>query len=141
MTLYGSATKVVKVLEISITATATTIGTMVLSVIKRSAVDTGGTSAAATAISYDANDAAATATALTYTVNPAGLGTAIGSVHTEKVAFTLVGGYTRYLINFCDTPSKAPTLRGTSSGLAINFNGGAVPAGGNLALSIRWTEE
>jgi hypothetical protein len=37
--------------------------------------------------------------------------------------------------------SKALVLRGTSEGIAINWNGAAVPSGTSLTIEIEWVED
>jgi hypothetical protein len=49
-TIYGSATKTIKILRIGISATQTTGGAVNIQLIKRSTANTGGTSASSTAV-------------------------------------------------------------------------------------------
>src|SRR5215472_10898373 len=84
-TITGSASKVIRVLRMTISGTiATTAVNFDVSVIKRSTADSGGTPAAATVTPYDANDAAGTATVNSYTGVGPTAGTTVGTVAARK---------------------------------------------------------
>jgi hypothetical protein len=140
--ITGSASKTVRILRITITASQTTAGQFTVSLIKRSADDTGGTSAAATAVPYDSNNAAGTAVVRSYTVNPTGVGTAVGTVRTEKMFIPATTSVipTEVVWDFSPPYKQAVTLRGAAQVLAINL-GGATLTGGSLCVSVEWTEE
>jgi len=141
-TIYGSASTSVRIRRVEVSGVATTAGGMQVSLIKRSAVNTGGTSGAVTAVSHDSADSAATGTCLSYTANPAGLGTSVGAVRTFNVAMPLIANAVGPIgqIFGPDRGDKTIVLTGTTQGLAVNLNGGTVPAGGALLVSIEWTE-
>jgi hypothetical protein len=142
-TFYGSASKIIRVLKICVSATQTTAGDISVILISRSAVNTGGTSAAVTAVSYDTNNAAATATPLSYTANPTALGATVGNVRATKIFAPPAAATTEGSIlvwNFCDVPGQAFVLRAAAQGLAINLAGVTV-TGGSFNISIDWTEE
>ena len=70
ITLCGSATKIVRVVRIQASADSTAASVIDFYVFKRSAVNTGGTSAAVTSVPHDSKDSAATAIVLKYSANP-----------------------------------------------------------------------
>lgn len=82
--ITGSATKIVKITRMFLSSVQTTAGINGWQIVKRSTANTGGTSAAVTALRADANDAAQTATVLQYTANPTA-GTLIGNVWSSLI--------------------------------------------------------
>lgn len=141
-TITGSATKTVRVLRLAYSAQQTTAGVDNILVIKRSTANTGGTSASATRVPHDSNDAAATATVLNYTANPT-LGTAVGTVRAARMFIPTAGTDIStfvYEYDFGALPEKAIVLRGTGEVLAINLNGATI-SGGTWTCFVEWTEE
>ena len=142
LTIAGSSTKTIKITKIVIGGVAGTAGQLNPLLVRRSAADTGGTSTAPTAMKRDTNDAAATAALALYTVNPAGLGTAVGTLDTCRLALNLSTTAPDVCqFNFGTNNDKEIVLRGTTDILAINFAGATVPASGLLDIDIEWTEE
>ena len=145
----GSATKVIRILDIRINGTATALTIADFFLIKRSTANSAGTFVASTLIPNDANDAAATATVGHYTANPT-TGTAVGNVSRAKITLPIATSpisdisqnllpSAGYGVGFT---SKPITLRGTAQQLAINFNGVALPAGSaSWYCSVTWTED
>jgi len=146
-TIFGSASKTIYVTGVSITTTQTTAGINRIYLIKRSAVNTGGTSAAPTIVPYDSNSAAATATVLSYTVNPAGLGASVGNIAVQNVnspiLSTGIATLQQDMYGRCVSFELATPiiLRGVAQGLCLNFNGAALPAGLSVIANFVWTEE
>jgi hypothetical protein len=149
MTITGSATKVVRVTKVVITATQTTQSVVETLLIKRSAANTGGTSTTATAVSHDSLDGAATATVRGYTANPTTLGAAVGTIvsRREWVGGAAPGGNLSPVENSfgvvmyeAGRPCKEIILRGAAQVLAVNLNAVTV-AGGLYGMHIEWTEE
>jgi hypothetical protein len=142
-TITGSASKTIRVLRLGFSAQVTTAGVVNVLVVKRSAANTGGTSASATAVSHDSSDGAATATVLNYTANPTGLGAAVGTVRAARIFFPTSGTDVSDFVNefdFGNGPDKAIVLRGTTQVLAINLNAATV-TGGTWTCYVEWTEE
>lgn len=142
LTLTGSATKVIRVTKIYISFTATTAISVPVSLIRRSAANTGGTSAVQAAVTHDTNNPVATAVVATYTANPTVLGAAVGTVlESGKIPAPLTGGAVQVTVfEFGTNSNQAIVLRGTSQVLAFNLNGTTV-AGGNIAIAVQWVEE
>jgi hypothetical protein len=141
--LQGSATKTVRVLhaEVSGSTTSGSGALAVVSLIKRSAANTGGTSTAITIASHDSTNAATTAASVFYTVNPTVLGAAVGTIRSQRADFTAAGAVgTTFAYDFGITPGQAIVLRGTSQFLVINFNATTV-TGGNMDICFDFTEE
>lgn len=140
ITIYGSATKTVNILNIWVTGVQTTAGQVQVLLIKRSTANTGGTSAALVKVPYDSNDAAATATVLAYSANPTTLGTIIGNIRGDRLflpgaaSTSDAQGLTWSFVN-----GKQMTLRGVAQGICINL-GGVTIAGGSINVTIEWQE-
>lgn len=153
VTIYGSATKTIRVLSMQIGTVNTAAGSQIFHLIKRSAVNTTGTFVAGTAVPHDSTNGAATATVGHYTANPGGLGAAVGTLNIKKVASTVVtptsfaGVREESQVEMLPKAAEGHflhqpvTLIGVAQGLAINFNGVALVAGQIHTWSITWTEE
>lgn len=142
-TITGSASKTIRILRVAFSAQETTAGVANVLLIKRSAANTGGTSAAATAVPHDSNDVTASATVLSYTANPSALGAAVGTVRAARVFIPTTGTDVADFINewdFGTNSEKAIVLRGTAQVLAINLNATTV-TGGTWTCYVEWTEE
>lgn len=147
--LNGSASKVIRVMRIVVSAltTAATGATLDLVLAVRSAADTAGTTVtAATIVPFDSADAAASATITGYSANPT-TGTLVGNVYVTKFQQAL-GTPTAtdfptnvpFMAQWGMTDSKPIVLRGAAQGLAINFNGSSFGAGASVDVVVEWTE-
>lgn len=142
-TISGSATKTIRITELAVSGTENSNGIHDVQVIKRSAANTGGTSATVTAVPHDSNSAAATNTVLSYTANPTALGTAVGTIATRKLgvsATNLAGPSDYWNLEFGERPSQAIVLRGTAQLLCVNLNGVTINSG-SYDIFVEWTEE
>jgi hypothetical protein len=158
VTIYGSATKIVKVLAFIITTTNTAAGSQIFHLLRRNTIDTGGTFFPGTGVSFDSLD---TATAIVghYTANPAVTGGLLGCMNTIRVAspVALPATFAGIVQNagFDLIPKlgfslirKPITLSGVNQGLAISFTaaplyttGAALVGGQNHTYTVVWTEE
>jgi len=143
--ILGSSSKTVKILRVVLTSNynSTAAARQFFSLIKRSATNTGGTSAACTIVPMDSGDAAASCSAKTYSANPSGLGTSVGSV--VSCSFTSAGftaSQERSFVLFDAHLAGEPiTLRGTSEQLVVNLNAVRASATENMAFQIIFSEE
>ena len=141
LTIIGSASKTVRVVRLSMTATATAATVQSVQIIKRSAADTGGTPTTATAVSHDTNSAAAGAVVKTY-AGVATVGAAVGPMRSV-----------RYLLGTASVPAvtvvwtfgtendQTVVLRGVAQTLAIFLPGAPTIVGNAFDFDITWTEE
>jgi hypothetical protein len=136
-TIAGSATKIIRVTRITLTASQTTAAQRDLVLLRRSTANTAGTSSNPAKVSYDSTNSAATITS--YTANPT-LGTLVGNIRTRKVYIgTATGNSDEAVFDFGTRPSQAVVLRGANEMLCLNLNG--VTSSGNLIdINIEWTE-
>jgi hypothetical protein len=139
--LTGSATKTIRIKRIIVSGVATTAGTMDVVLIKRTAVNTGGTATNPSIMQFDTFlDALPTAVVSQYSVNPTALGAGV-VIANSKLNMGVAGAASNVVIDFASRNDKALILRGVAQGLAINLNGAAVPAGGTIGYSIQWEED
>lgn len=124
--IIGSATKTIRVHKVRASGT-TTSGTAIklnFQLIKRSTVNTGGTSVADTPTAHDSTNAAATATAKHYTANPTALGTSVGLVRAEQASVSVSGQLIEWTFN--ETSVQALYLRGVAENLCVNLGGASI---------------
>lgn len=138
--LSGSATKTIRVKNITVSGFATTAGSMDVSIVKRTAANTGGTATNPTIGLFDSGDGTASATISQYSANPTALGAGV-SIDNKKLNLGLAGAAGNVNFEYCNRNDKPIILRGAAQSLAINLNGQAVPAGGALSYSIEWEED
>lgn len=150
-TMYGSATKTIKILYLGVLWKTGTSNFWYL--IKRSTTNTGGTSTSTTPTKLDSNNPAATATILNYTANPSSLGTSQGVIVQAGMYPFATAQSNTYLsaqnvavpaiFNASQQMGGQPIiLRGTSEGIALNLNGVAGGIGGQqMAAYCVWIEE
>jgi len=141
--ICGSATKTVVLRSLQISGTATSVGTLVLNIIKTSSAPTGGTSISITPTAFDTNSSAATATATAYTAAPTA-GMAIGTVGAFAQIFPAptTGGGANQIPGPIVVPqgSQPIILRGTSQCAELQTSSSAL-TGASLSVSLVWTEE
>jgi hypothetical protein len=142
LTITGSATKTIIVTFAGCSATSAAGGTMDFSLVKRTTLDTTGTSTTPATTKFDELSPAPTAVLKAYSVNPGALGTSVGIIASQKLGFVpLASAGTPITWSMTDYPYTFPvTLRGINQTLAINGNGGAVPGTPSLNCSLNWIE-
>lgn len=140
--IVGSGTKTVNVRRIRLMGTQTTAGIVRVLLNKRSADNTGGTSANPTKVPWDSADAAATAIVRSYTVNPAALGTLVGAIDDAKILVPTTTGVLSQPVmewDFVGMFGRPLTLRGTAEILALNLNSTTI-TGNSWAIFVEWSE-
>lgn len=133
----GNATNTVILTKVTVTCTQTTAGILNVELLKRSAADTGGTSAAMTAVPDDSNYAAAVSAPLSYTGTGPSVGAAVGDLDNAQVGCMAAATASANDI-YVFKPAKPIVLRGTAQQVAVNL-GGAV-TGGNITVTFDWLE-
>lgn len=139
--VQGSATKTIEIKRIILSASGAAGANPTISLIKRSAANTGGTSTTPTFTPFDSTSAAATAVCRVYTANPAALGAAVGTLDARKIFATGVTTTpaTTEIFDYELVGTEPITIRGTSEFLAINF-GGATITTPSVCVTITITE-
>ncbi len=142
ITVTGAVGKVITITDVRCTAISTAAATGRVDAVKRSTANSGGTSAAMTAVPLDANDIAAAATALSYTANPT-TGTLVGIVGSTHI--TSVTAATTALTPLPATFSwpfpTGPRLRAATDVFAINGGGASYTSGFAANCTVTWVEE
>lgn len=141
-TIQGSATKIIRVTRIAVSITTTAGSGIALNttLVKRSTIDSGGTSTTASLVAHDSTNTAGSAVVRGYTANPT-LGTSVGTIRSNRFQVATAGATENELVwDFGTRPAQAIVLRGTSDQLCINLGGGTI-TGPIAAFSVEWTEE
>jgi hypothetical protein len=142
--ISGSASTVVRITHVLISVTSTTAVVIPVTLVKRSAANTGGSSGIGAITPLDSNDAASTASNLFYATNPTALGAAVGTMVRAAKYFCEVATPTS-AAEVLDWPlgnndAKPVVLRGTAQTLCVNF-GGVTIAGGTVTIVFEYTED
>lgn len=140
-TISGSATKTVKIYRVLFYLTATTGSNATFIGLKRSSLNTGGTSTTPTKVPFDSTNDAATAVVRSYTANPTALGSLVGNMLTFGVYVS--GGGTIGSNPFSlliENTTQPIILRGLNELFAVNM-AGATFSGNSARATVIWTEE
>lgn len=143
--IYGSASKVVRIQRITICGTVATTAVYGDVVIKKvTTPGTGGTATALTQVSMDSNNPASTATGVNYYTVLRTAGSGGGALASKQHIFpvTATAAINAPLIFdwLYESMLEAPTLRGTNEGIEINF-GTTTTNAPTLTVTIEWTED
>jgi hypothetical protein len=139
LVLSGSASKrAVRIHKVRVLGSANAHSLYEFEVLKRTAANTAGTATNPTPAKMDSLTSAATATLALYSANPSALGA--GVVIASRSLW--LPNHSSVSISAEPEVIAAPViLRGPLESLAINFRGGAVPAGASLHFEIEWSED
>jgi hypothetical protein len=135
----GNASNTVLLTAIKVTCTQTTAGNISVEILKRSAADTAGTSAAMTAVPDDSNYSAAVSAPLSYTGTGPSVGAAVGDVDNAQIGCMAAATATPNDIYILNRRQKPIVLRGVAQQVAVN-TGNAAISGGNLTVTFEWIE-
>lgn len=145
--IAGSATKTIKLTQITVSGTAGTLVTLPVFLAKRATADTGGTPATGNALpvgsKLDSNNAAASATLVAYTANPTINDSSPLLIGAGTVTLPVTSAGTtnsRLVFQWGSRPAQAPTLRGAAQQICVNLSGISVSSG-LLNIDFEFTEE
>lgn len=147
LTIYGSATKIIRVQSIIISGlTLTAVAYLNIGLRKYATAVSGGTSTALTPVAMDSNNGASTATNINiYTVAPTA-GTVVGDLSNRRVigqATTAAAGGVPQVVDFDFSPigdASAIVLRGVAQGIGLYWITAPATAVSMLAR-IEYTED
>lgn len=146
LTITGSATKIIRIVQMQLLPRSTSAALQNISFIRRSAANTGGTSTTPTGFPVDSADPAATAVVNLYSAAPT-LGTALTTLGVQRaVSGTLTGAPGSIALSNVVLQSssilfhKPIILRGITESLCMNYGGAALTAGFSAEWTITWTE-
>ncbi len=138
--IYGNSTDTVVLYEVDVSGVQTTAGIVNVSLIRRSAAESGGTSTNMTAVRSDVtNYSAADTTPVYYTGTGPTAGTAVGNVDNKYTAFLSTSTATPADLYLWNGRLKPQVLIGSSQGVCVNL-GNAALTGGEMSLTWRWLE-
>lgn len=140
-TISGTVGKNTQIKKIHCAGVSTAAATALVQVVKRSTLDTGGTSTTATNTRLNANNTLGTAIVKAYTANPT-LGTVIGTLDagyltTNTLASSAIQNDG---ITFDFTNQWAWIIDATTQ-IAVNLNGVSPSAGTSLTCTVEWDEQ
>ena len=144
-TITGNDNVIVYVTAMGFSTVQTTEGINGWSVLKRSTANTGGTSEVNAEVSFSSNYPSPEATTRTYTANPT-LGVAVGNIWTgyvdspEVVPTETGDSFAGVKLNFLQTYGAPLALLNSNELIALNFGGGALPAGMAVLAWVSWYE-
>lgn len=142
VSIKGSATKTIKIINIRLSGYATADDNFGVALVKRSTADTGGTPTTATATPHNSTSAAATATVVSYAAAPT-LGTLVGAFCACQLQVPAKNGTGGGVLEwqFNRNGGESVVLHGTSEMVALNLYGVSLGGGTNLNITIEWLEE
>jgi hypothetical protein len=148
--IAGASGKLIQVSKIRVSGSAGTLVSAPFTLVRRTAVNTGGTAATTTAnwanniSKLDTNSPTASATLISYSANPTITDAAPTYLRSQYTTLPVTSAGTSiapimwdFANNFLD---QALTLRTTAEQACINLNGVSVSSG-LLHLAIEWTEQ
>ena len=138
LTIRAPRNSALRLRRLRLSALATTAGSMGVTLLRRSAADTGGTSTTGAIGEREESGTDSDAVVTLYTANPAGLGTAGDIQFNGRLFFNLVGSPHDVVEKEWDA-DDGPVLA-PGEYLAVNLGGGAVPAGGTIDVELEWEE-
>lgn len=144
--MQGVSTNTIKIQWIRISTTATSAAVGDVTIIRRTANDTAGTTAAATLGLLDGRDAAPAAAPVHYTAHPTSLGAAATNPNVACARLlqgTAAVTYPVYIFDFRGQNGERGGLRvsGTSDFIVINAVAGLGATGNAWDIEVCWTEE
>lgn len=125
--------------RVYVSGTQTTGGAVNVTLIKRSADDSGGTSVSTTIVSHDSTDTSSSAAARYYTANPGGLGGAVGTVYAKKLFIPAATALGDELVWTATDFDKPIVLQNSTQVLAVNFSNTTV-TGSSITVCMQWYE-
>jgi hypothetical protein len=135
---------VVRLLGVSLYGTGGAAGTIDITVVRRTPLNTGGTSTTPAVSGSDLNAPASQTVFRAYTVNPTALGTVTGTFRSLRWDVTTNGsnadptGTTMLGFNSLKEDAVVPMLRARGSAFCVNFNAAAVAS--TVTIDMVWSE-
>lgn len=142
-TIFGSATKTLRVLQIGFGGTiATTAENWNVLIQKCSAVPSVASIVATTVVPLDSSDAAGTATTIGVWTTAPTAATYVGKIAAQNVFLSIAPAVTQSVVfNFGNLSGHAIVLRGIAQGVSLSFNAITPAHATSLSGYVLWTEE
>lgn len=141
-TIQGAAGRQIRINFMKCSGVSTGSATAILNVIKRSTLDTGGTSTSPAAVRLNSTNGAALATVKAYTVNPSALGTSIGQVDAGYLSTDTLASsvFSNAGLRF-DFTNQNLFINDATTQVALNANAASFSSGTSLDCTIEWSEQ
>ena len=138
--LIGATGSTVRVKRIDVSGVAGAAGTMDVSIVKRTALDTGGSPAARTVGLHDSSQVASVVTLNEFKANPTPpLGAGV-VLRTRQLNLGVAGAAGLVSFDFATANDKPLLLTKATEQVCINLNGETLPTTPKFAYSIEWQE-
>lgn len=139
--ISGVAGKSIFVRKLYCNGVSTAAAVAIVKVVKRSALNTTGTSTTPTKVPYNsAYGLAAAGVVRAYTVNPGGLGTAVGDVAVGELQTGPAASATGSPTLVFDFSNQNIILNSATEVLALNANAASFSTGAALNCGVEWQE-
>lgn len=146
-TISGSNSRTIRIKKITVSGTQTTTSSREIVLLKRSTLNSGGTSTLLTGVPFDSQNPASLAVVRAYTANPT-LGSLIGIISSIYGTFSVQAPTNAQgakatkdvVFEFGKNKSQHLVLRNQNETVSINLNG-VTFTGEALSISIEWSEE
>lgn len=135
------AGKIIRLRQLQLSGTATANSSYVLSLLKRSTLNSGGTFTTPTPVPRDSRLDAANGVLRLYTVAPTGNGNLVGPFDGGRLTLATSGGTNldRLIFQYSWLNDMAPTLRNPGECICLSVAG--LPTGCTMDISMVWGEE
>lgn len=141
--IFGNTQKMIKVYKLRLSTLQTTAGINNWLLIKRSSANLAGTSTFMVKAASDSAELVSGASVAFWTANPT-TGSSVGVLRSVQLPAPVLASNAQALYEFDFGPTtggRSIVLRSAAEGLAVNFNGAALPPGLTVTCEFMWTEE
>jgi hypothetical protein len=140
-TISGVANKAIFVRSLQCDGVSTAAAAAVVKAVKRSALDTTGTSTTPTKVPLNSSyGLAAGAVVKAYTANPGALGAAVGDIAVGELVTGPAASATGNPKLVFDFSNQQVVLNSATENLALNGNGASFSTGAALNCTVEWSE-
>lgn len=127
--------------RVAVSGISTSAASIDIQIVRRSAANSGGTSAPVTPATHDTNNTAAVSVLTQYSVNAASLGTAVAVLRSRKLNLALTGAAGAVEWDFGVSNDQSLVSRSSNQVLALNLNANTIPSGTSMNIEIEFTED
>lgn len=147
LTITGSSTKTLRITKIVLAGGSTAAGSIQTAVIRRGALDTGGTATNPAIAARDTHNATLLGGIVTlYSANPtlgSTAGAGAGTLDTCRLFLNTATGASPDVCAFTYgiNNDQLTVIRGATDQIAVNLQGSTLPAGTTIDIDVEYTEE
>lgn len=142
LVIQGSPTMTGRIKSIVLGGQSTSGGLMLVSLVRRSLANTGGTSVTVAGGKHDTTDSNGTVVPVTYSANPSAVGPSAGTLGQRRLWLPPGSAAPLFVTwDFSTRQDKALILRGIGDFICINGNQSTVPLGATIDFEIEVEED